>query len=372
MQSTSKDTKASVQAMVSARWGNHLIGHEELYTGGRRTGTEENGAYMSTSFHAEGGDTSLWLAVNEHGTNFEEVRQRWAASFAADRHDLYPWGLELRPIWEVVERVDAAKGNALREYLIDKWERQAHAFRPVNFLTSIPRAVEITGAKKWSSNGIYTRTTAQCNGRPVYRIGTGDYVLFQPLQEIGKSEWAVGWRDHATSCEATGYVHTWGLECEERPDCPGQWRQVTIENDPPARGWGPFDGGWGDAHGLAVREVHCSRVCGAHGSVVADDVTCKCSCRDGFSGPRCDNFSPPSLQTPNNRLYSRWFPPRGGLSWLRWTAYFFLLGAYAPAAIILCCDGGPKNPQDADVAIFFLQAIFGTISLVLLCSTFDF
>ena len=65
---------------------------------------------MTTSFHAEGGDTKLWLAVDGLGTNFEEVRRRWAASFAADGHDLYPWGLELRPIWEVVERIDAAKG----------------------------------------------------------------------------------------------------------------------------------------------------------------------------------------------------------------------------------------------------------------------
>ncbi len=70
---------------------------------------------MTTSFHAEGGDTKLWLAVDGLGTNFEEVRRRWAASFAADGHDLYPWGLELRPIWEVVERIDAcrkAKGRA--------------------------------------------------------------------------------------------------------------------------------------------------------------------------------------------------------------------------------------------------------------------
>ena len=49
------------------------------------------GALMTTSFHAEGGDARRWLAVDARGTNFEEVRQRWAASFAADGHDLYPW-----------------------------------------------------------------------------------------------------------------------------------------------------------------------------------------------------------------------------------------------------------------------------------------
>ena len=98
------------------------------------------------------------------------MRRRWAASFAADGHDLYPWGLELRPIWEVVERIDAAKGQALREHLTQKWERQARTFSPVNFYTPTPRAIELTGATKWSRgelNGIYTRWLASCaTGRP--------------------------------------------------------------------------------------------------------------------------------------------------------------------------------------------------------------
>ena len=76
--------------------------------------------------------------MDGRGTNFEEVKQRWASSFAADGHDLYPWGLELRPIWEVVERIDATKGKALKDYLMQKWQRQARAFSPVNFYTPFP------------------------------------------------------------------------------------------------------------------------------------------------------------------------------------------------------------------------------------------
>ena len=235
---------------------------------------------MTTSFHAEGGDTKLWLAVDGRGTNFEEVRRRWAASFAADGHDLYPWGLDLRPIWEVVERIDAAKGQALREHLTLKWQRQARAFRPVNFYTQIPRAVELTGARKrsWGElNGIYTRVAGKlCNGKAVYQQSAGDYVLFRPN---GDSGWIVSIDEHATSCEGSGFIHTEGLVCDARPDCGGRW----MESEGCA--WGET---WCDAHGLAVREARCAEVCGAHGTLVANADTCECSCRDGFSGPRCE------------------------------------------------------------------------------------
>ena len=101
MQATAYDTQASVETALVARRGNWFIGGEGSFTDSLTKRTDVEGALMTTRFHAEGGDTKLWLAVDGRGTNFEEVRRRWAASFAADGHDLYPWGLELRPIWEL-------------------------------------------------------------------------------------------------------------------------------------------------------------------------------------------------------------------------------------------------------------------------------
>ena len=279
MQATADDNQVSVEAALRAGRGNWFIGGEGSFTDSHTTRTDVEGAQMSTRFHAEGGDTKLWLAVDGRGTNFEEVRQRWAASFAADGHDLYPWGLELRPIWEVVERIDAAKGQALRDHLTQKWERQAHAFRPVNYYTQIPRAVELTGATEWL-NGIYTRAAGKfCNGKPVYQTSTyGEYLY----QASGTSQWWVGRSERAASCEARGYIHTWGLVCDARPDCAGRW----LKTEGCAETW--WGGKWCDAHGLAVREAQCPEVCGAHHIVVANAVTCECSCRDGFSGPRCE------------------------------------------------------------------------------------
>ena len=294
MQATASDTQASVETALRAGRGNWFIGGEGSFTDSQTKRTDVEGALMSTRFHAEGGDTRLWLAVDGRGTNFEEVKQRWASSFAADGHDLYPWGLELRPIWEVVERIDATKGKALKDYLMQKWQRQARAFSPVNFYTPIPRAVEIRGAAKrsWAElNGIYTRVDGKlCNGKPVYQTpGTWpaqDCVLYQPN---GDSGWFVSDTEDAESCKRRGWIRTQGLVCDERPDCAGRW----LESEGCA--WGEE---WCDAHRFAVRETECSEVCGAHGSVVANAVMCKCACRDGFSGPRCDVPPWPPLPPP--------------------------------------------------------------------------
>ena len=150
----------------------------------------------------------------------------------------------------------------------------------MNFYTQIPRAVELTGARKrsWGElNGIYTRVAGKlCNGKAVYQASAGDNVLFQAS---GTPQWWVSSSDNAASCEASGYIHTWGLVCDARPDCAGRWRESE------GCAWGEE---WCDAHGLAVREAQCAEVCGAHGTLVANAATCECSCRDGFSGPRCE------------------------------------------------------------------------------------
>ena len=342
MQATEYDTQASVEAALKAGRGNSLIGGEGSFTDGHTKRTDVEGAQMSTRFHAEGGDTRLWLAVNERGANFEEVQQRWAASFAADGHDLYPWGLELRPIWELVERIDAAKGQALREHLTLKWERLARAFSPVNFYTPSPRAVELTGDRKryWGGlNGIYTRVADKlCNGKAVYqaRLPTGEYFLYQAY---GTSEWWVSGGVGAASCTLRGYIYTEGLVCDARPDCAGRWR--TNEGC----AWGED---WCDAHGFSVREAQCTEVCGAHGSVVANAVTCDCSCRDGFSGARCElaprrPASPPPPSPPPLPTYSL----SGAAT--RW-GYFNGIYTLVPSKV---CNGKPVyEKRDGNYVLF--------------------
>eukprot|EP01045_Picozoa_sp_COSAG04_P020998 COSAG04_NODE_2213_length_4521_cov_2.365672_2_plen_347_part_00 len=100
---------------------------------GETTETRSNGAAMTMSFHAQGGDTSVWL---QPGANLDNIQREWAASF--EDSNLYPWGVELRPIWELVGKVDQAKGDALQAYLTDKWESEAGEFSPTHFFEPAP------------------------------------------------------------------------------------------------------------------------------------------------------------------------------------------------------------------------------------------
>jgi len=122
-----------------------------------------------------------------------------------------------------------------------------------------------------------------CNGKAVYQ--TSKYGPSQTwaasflFQASGTSKWLLGDGEGASSCKNSGYLYNEGLVCDARPDCAGRWRESE------GCAWGET---WCDARGFGVREVRCTDVCGAHGSVVANADTCECSCRDGFSGPRCE------------------------------------------------------------------------------------
>lgn len=59
MQVTADDTQSSLEGEITGEFGS-LIG--ENNGGGVILSTRSNGAKMSTSFHAEGGDTSLWVS----------------------------------------------------------------------------------------------------------------------------------------------------------------------------------------------------------------------------------------------------------------------------------------------------------------------
>lgn len=126
MQATETDTRSSLEAEMSAKYGGLVSGSASF---GETTDTRSNGATMSMSFHAQGGDTSVWLKPDD---NLDNIQREWAESFE-DGGSLYPWGVELRPIWEVIQKVDKAKGDALERHLTEKWAGEAGEFSPTHF-----------------------------------------------------------------------------------------------------------------------------------------------------------------------------------------------------------------------------------------------
>ena len=158
----------------------------------------------------------------------------------------------------------------------------------MNVITSIPRAVELTGAMFFPSgdmNGIYTRF--------------GKDSLFYRKSVSSSESWILGHLTYHEDWLLASYrnregrldvydahrIFTYGLVCNTRPDCPGRWKKNWG-----CPGWKDDFNSFCDAHEVAWREVQCSQVCGVHGTVVANAITCECSCRHGFSGARCDIY----------------------------------------------------------------------------------
>jgi hypothetical protein len=266
MQMVRTDTRSSIEDSVKARYNDDMIGGDASFGETHSTRTDVQGAQMSTSFTAKGGNVNLWLTVEADGSNFQEVQTEWANSFAEDGHDLYPCKLQLVPIWELVERIDAEKGQALRDALTRQWTGQIptppteffegvdcssvcgeHSAAPSsavavdvescscghcsdNFVgerCDFPPKYNVRGSST-GIDGLYTRSSdRKCNGKPVYELavwgGLSSYVLFQPA---GGEGWWVSGGDDAEACYSDGWLNS---NMCRTPDQCDFWEENTDE-----------------------------------------------------------------------------------------------------------------------------------------------
>eukprot|EP01045_Picozoa_sp_COSAG04_P015000 COSAG04_NODE_1159_length_8037_cov_3.743890_2_plen_642_part_00 len=301
------DDERTLKGEVHASYGPSLIGGG--VSGSRERQSGHSSREIKASMHAEGGDTTMWLGSNAHPelseTNVQlddsavaEIQSRWAETFEDDLSNSYPFGMELKPIWELVTAVDERKGLLLQRHLERQWsvaadvercracayepepaqgptpaqllqqrcERQqrcgAHGSAAVtsdgactchcrdSFIGPscewAPQYV-VRGARDDKYNGAYARmeTGERCNRKPVYRLpspwgGLGKTrVLFQPS---GKSYWMMGDKDRAVDCDNNGHISSNYGRCEGSPDgdgCDGEWREYSS-------------GSWSQVTGLTV------------------------------------------------------------------------------------------------------------------------
>lgn len=110
---------------------------------------------------------------------------------------------------------------------------------PVHSQT-MPPAYMVDGAPRSQYEGIYHRTTAQCNSKPVYQLGSDQYgyVLFQPEDWDLSSDdvWMIGTWDRLTDCAARASSNWFssygnGGSCPTSPDgdgCVGKWTESCV------------------------------------------------------------------------------------------------------------------------------------------------
>ena len=188
MQTTESDTQSSLEAELTSKYGG-LIYSSTASAGASYSEsitTRSNGAAMKVNFHAQGGDTSLWLQPGT-AADFDAIQTQWSQSFNTD-DDLYQWGVELRPIWEVVQKIDQAKGDALKTALEARWRAESAEFHPTQFFTPPPplvkgyeRSYTISGCYNPAHCGTFVQTTFSCAEAPVYQIGSSGPVLYRQV-----------------------------------------------------------------------------------------------------------------------------------------------------------------------------------------------
>lgn len=135
MQATADDTEKSVSAELKAKYGGALVSVGASFGASTTSRTTNKNAQMKISFIAMGGDTAIWLGKGFDGKEgSDKTIQRWAKSVNDD--NLYPSDFLLRPLWDMVKKVDLARGQDYERYLKAKWAKQGNAFNPSHFLDS--------------------------------------------------------------------------------------------------------------------------------------------------------------------------------------------------------------------------------------------
>lgn len=129
MESYSTDTRASVTAELEASYGIGLVSGNAA--GGASASSRRDGASMQMTWHCEGGDPTLWLGATKD--NIDEIQNKWAASVSDA--NLFPSHMALVPMWELVKKVDAGKGEALEKHLKAKWSGSGGKPQRMEFLT---------------------------------------------------------------------------------------------------------------------------------------------------------------------------------------------------------------------------------------------
>ena len=136
MQATEEDDEASVKAELEASYGVGCWGTTGITSNSLTKRTSNENSIMKTEWRAQGGDTKAWLGLSfgPNDNNAEGVAKKWAES--VNTSNAYPINMTLKPIWELVKKVDPQKGSELEAHLTDKWSTDASLFHPEKFLPS--------------------------------------------------------------------------------------------------------------------------------------------------------------------------------------------------------------------------------------------
>ena len=134
MQATKDDNEFSVRAEIEAKFGagsfGTIAGNEK--TSGSLIKRDNNAkSSMKTEWRVQGGNTAMLLGLTSRSSNDVDANsliEKWAKT--VDESNCHPINMTLRPIWELVEKLDAPhnkiKAHKLKKHLKKKWAETAN------------------------------------------------------------------------------------------------------------------------------------------------------------------------------------------------------------------------------------------------------
>jgi len=115
---TSSDEHRQFAASVTAK-ATALTASVQMKGGVSTEGSLTNsGEKVRVTVTTQGGDSYKWLS----GLDFMTNQKEWAKSFKKDGSNALPIGFKMLPIWNIVKKIDLAKGNAVESTLKKKWK----------------------------------------------------------------------------------------------------------------------------------------------------------------------------------------------------------------------------------------------------------
>ena len=124
MDAVEGDTSSSVTGELSATYGAGAWGVTGSASATKEISRGQHKVNMKEEWRAMGGDAMMWLGQDfsndVEGSSMTELTKNWAATIRED--NLFSFDLELIPLWEMIEAVDAKKGKEYKAFLTQKWE----------------------------------------------------------------------------------------------------------------------------------------------------------------------------------------------------------------------------------------------------------
>jgi len=192
MQATREDNEFSVRAELEASYNSGLLGVSASVNTEYGTRSSNSDAQIKIEWHARGGDTSVWFGapLDQNQEGIEDIKNEWRNTITDD--NLYQFDFRLGYVWDLIKKVDMARGIAYKEYLEAKWDEQYNAFKPTRFLSgercgyirheSSGKCVHPQGGSAQSPPGTKIVIHPGCNEERLYFCATsgGETEIKQP------------------------------------------------------------------------------------------------------------------------------------------------------------------------------------------------